>query len=323
MNAAPRRWPLILLALPAAVATWSGWVGLGEKTGFGVVKPLPGIADFTINTAVCLPIGVEAYAAFALSAWLTSATAATSTRRFAKWSALGSLALGMLGQVAYHVLETARYTTAPVWVTTAVACLPVLVLGMGAALGHMLARDRGTGQTVPSPSPGTDGYTVDAVPDAPPATGAAGYTGPVWSITEGPEPAAADPTAAVAGTAPGTPVDALDDTATAGYTGPPARHDAAEKPQARHVPGPFDGVPEAVATDDLSSASGEPDDPDGDADVPVDDEQRRRALSVYFSDVTNGNVPSIRAIKNKLGVGQARAAALKSYLRDLAETSTS
>lgn len=138
----PARWPLILLALPAGVATWSGWVGLGEMTGFGVVQLLPGITDFAINTAITLPIGVEAYAAFALSAWLNdSAALGESTRQFAKWSALASLALGMLGQVAYHLLETEGYKTAPVWVTTAVSCLPVLVLGMGAALGHMLSRD--------------------------------------------------------------------------------------------------------------------------------------------------------------------------------------
>ncbi|MCG5220243.1 hypothetical protein [Streptosporangium sp. KLBMP 9127] len=139
-----KRWPLILLALPAAVATWSGWVGLGEKTGFGVVQLLPGIVDFEINTAITLPIGVEAYAAFALSAWLTSAPVGESTRRFAKWSALGALVLGMLGQVAFHLLEVAGYTTAPVGVTVAVACLPVLVLGMGAGLGHMLTRDAQT-----------------------------------------------------------------------------------------------------------------------------------------------------------------------------------
>ncbi|MEU8276470.1 hypothetical protein ACFYOK_36050 [Microbispora bryophytorum] len=137
-----RRWPLLLLALPAGVATWSGWVGLGELTGFGPVKPLPGISDFTINTAVTLPIGVEAYAAYALHAWLSAGeVVSTRTRRFAAWSALGSLLLGMLGQIAYHLLATYGMKSAPWQVTTAVACLPVLVLGMGAALGHMLARD--------------------------------------------------------------------------------------------------------------------------------------------------------------------------------------
>jgi hypothetical protein len=33
----------LILALPAAVAVWSGWVGIGQMTGFGQVHPLPGI----------------------------------------------------------------------------------------------------------------------------------------------------------------------------------------------------------------------------------------------------------------------------------------
>ena len=136
------RWPLLLLALPAGVATWSGWVGLGEMTGFGPVQPLPGIADWEINTAITLPIGVEAYAAYALRAWLSHDQRIDgATRAFARWSAIGSLILGMLGQVAYHLLEVAGHKEAPWQVVVAVACLPVLVLGMGAALGHMLSRD--------------------------------------------------------------------------------------------------------------------------------------------------------------------------------------
>jgi hypothetical protein len=34
-----RVWPVMVLALPAFVAIWSGWVGLGGLTGFGVVHP--------------------------------------------------------------------------------------------------------------------------------------------------------------------------------------------------------------------------------------------------------------------------------------------
>ncbi|MFB9527985.1 hypothetical protein [Nonomuraea roseola] len=134
---------LVLLALPAAVATWSGWVGLGEKTGFGMVTPLPGIADgFQINTAITLPIGVETYAAYALGAWLRSGgRVSDTTRTFAKWSAIGSLALGMLGQIAFHLLEISAQPKAPDVITAAVSVLPVLVLGMGAALGHLMARD--------------------------------------------------------------------------------------------------------------------------------------------------------------------------------------
>ncbi|MEU8182971.1 ABC transporter permease [Micromonospora sp. NPDC049047] len=131
-------WPVVLLALPAFVAIWSGWVGLGGLTGFGIVHPLPGIWDsFSINSAITLPIGVETYGAYALYVWL-SGRVPERARRFAKWSALGSLAIGALGQVAYHLLEAAGITSAPWWITTAVACLPVAVLGMGAALAHLV-----------------------------------------------------------------------------------------------------------------------------------------------------------------------------------------
>jgi hypothetical protein len=110
-------------------------------TGFGLVHPLPGIWDtFHLNTAVTLPVGVEAYAAYALRAWL-SGSASGRTRRFARWSAIGSLLLGMAGQVTYHLLSQARMSQAPWGITTAVSCLPVLVLGMGAALTHLLRAD--------------------------------------------------------------------------------------------------------------------------------------------------------------------------------------
>ena len=53
-------------------------------------------------------VGVEAYAAYALRAWLTREHSVSDrTRRFAKWSAICSFALGMAGQVAYHLLAQA------------------------------------------------------------------------------------------------------------------------------------------------------------------------------------------------------------------------
>lgn len=136
-----RSWPVLLLAAPAFVAIWSGWVGLGGLTGFGVVHPLPGIADgFSLNTAITLPIGVETYAAYALRVWLSGAVPAAA-RRFAKWSAIGALILGALGQVAYHLMSAADLASAPWPITTVVACLPVAVLGMGAALAHLIHHD--------------------------------------------------------------------------------------------------------------------------------------------------------------------------------------
>jgi hypothetical protein len=133
-----RRWPLALIAAPAAVAVWSGWVGLGTLCGFGIVHPLPGIASgFELNTAITLPVGVEAYGAYALGAWLTPGTP-PAARRFARRSALGALALGMAGQVIYHLLTAWHATRAPWPVVMLVSCLPVLTLGLGGALTHLL-----------------------------------------------------------------------------------------------------------------------------------------------------------------------------------------
>jgi hypothetical protein len=137
-----RSWPLLLLAAGAFVSIWGGWVGLGKLTGFGPIHLLPGIADgFVINSAITLPIGVEAYAAFALRVWLSAGTRSVRARRFAMWSAIGSLVLGMAGQVAYHLMTAAGVTEAPWPITTFVSCLPVAVLGCGAALAHLLHND--------------------------------------------------------------------------------------------------------------------------------------------------------------------------------------
>jgi hypothetical protein len=136
-------WPLLLLALPAFVAIWGGWVGLGRLTGFGPIELLPGIWDgLTINSAITLPIGVETYAAFAMRVWLSDSTVSDRAREFAKWSTFSSLGLGMAGQVAYHLMTAAGVTRAPWLITTLVSCLPVVVLGCGAALAHLLHTTR-------------------------------------------------------------------------------------------------------------------------------------------------------------------------------------
>lgn len=137
----PRRWlppwmPLALLSLPAGVAIWSGWVALGTLCGFGKVQPLPGLWDsLVIDTRITLPIGMETYAAFALKVWLTSHPG--TARQFAKLSALAALTIGAAGQIAYHLMSAAGINAAPWPVVAMVATLPVVVLGMGAALAHL------------------------------------------------------------------------------------------------------------------------------------------------------------------------------------------
>ena len=62
-----RSWPLLVLAVPAAAEVRSGWVGIAQLTGFGVVPLLPGIwPSVHLDTAVTLPVGIECYAAYAL-----------------------------------------------------------------------------------------------------------------------------------------------------------------------------------------------------------------------------------------------------------------
>lgn len=135
-------WPLLLIAAPAVVAVWSGWVGLGSMCGFGPVNLLPGIGSgFRLNTAITLPVGIECYGAYALSAWLTLKVASKKTRDFARKSAIGALVLGCLGQVAYHLLAAAGWAEAPWPVTMLVACLPVVTLYFGAALSHLIVAD--------------------------------------------------------------------------------------------------------------------------------------------------------------------------------------
>ena len=77
-----------------------------------------------------------------LGRWLTTSTTISArTRTFARHSAIGSLLLGMAGQIAYHLLAQNHTTHAPWAIATAVSCPPVLVLGMGAALTHLLHGD--------------------------------------------------------------------------------------------------------------------------------------------------------------------------------------
>jgi hypothetical protein len=160
------RWPLFLIASPAAVAIWSGWVGLGGLCGFGPIHPLPGIADaFTINTAITLPVGVEAYGAYALRAWLTAGVP-DRAQRFARASALGALGLGMAGQVIYHLLAAVHAVRAPWPVVMVVSCIPVVTLGFGAALTHLL---RGAPADDLAPFPGTLPADPRAVVEATPA----------------------------------------------------------------------------------------------------------------------------------------------------------
>ena len=138
-----QRWALILMGVAAGFSVWSGWVGLGEMSGYGPVRPLPGIWDsLTINSAIVLPISVEAYGTYALRIWLTRVTSRKSVRVYACVSAFASLVVGGAAQVAYHLLTAYGHTRAPWQVVTAVALVPVAVLALASILAYLVHVDR-------------------------------------------------------------------------------------------------------------------------------------------------------------------------------------
>lgn len=198
-----RTWPLYLIGSSAAVAVWSGWVGLGAKSGFGIVHPLPGIwPGFYLNTAITLPIGVEAYGAYAMSAWMSPDTP-KPVRTFARRSAIGSLLLGMLGQISYHLLAAFHVVSAPWPIVMAVSCIPVVTLGFAAALIHLLhlgyedAAETPLPQYEPvaGPSIETMERIQESLPDVksprpypPAAEGSAPWDDPTWTQPVPPGP---------------------------------------------------------------------------------------------------------------------------------------
>lgn len=137
-------WPLLIIVLPAFVAIWGGWVDLGQMSGFGNVNLLPGLTDkAVINLSITLPVGLEAYASYAIYVWLSLDKGQDETlRKFAKWSAVSALVVGGLGQGIYHLLKAFDQVKAPWPVVIFVALIPVVVSGLGAYLAHGVRHGR-------------------------------------------------------------------------------------------------------------------------------------------------------------------------------------
>jgi hypothetical protein len=276
------RWPLALIAAPAAVAVWSGWVGLGGLCGFGVIHPLPGIiGGLSLNTAITLPVGVEAYGAYALGAWLAPRGIVPQTARtFARRSAIGALALGMAGQVIYHLLAAAHATRAPWPVVVLVSCMPVVTLGFGAALTHLLGAD---GEQHPRDKEMPD-LSTDRDEDPSGAAFQAGLqtgsrTGPGW------------PHEPVPPTLPG-PVPCS-------RPGP--------VPQA--LPGPVPDSPGEPVRPRPANRSGRKNANRSGQPVTGEDAERE-----FAAEIAAGQVPSLYLIRHRLHVGNDRAKVLRQHI---------
>lgn len=125
------------VGLATVAMSWTAWTGLAEMCGHTQTLDL---GLFTFHLSWLTALMVDMYALRAFRSWLRSGSwVSTETRRFAKWSTIAAIVVGVLGNIAYYVMEASGTKTAPLWVTIPVSSLAPLALG---ALGHLRALER-------------------------------------------------------------------------------------------------------------------------------------------------------------------------------------
>ena len=108
---AVQSWPLLVLAAPAAAEVWAGWTGIARMTGFGMVARSRASGPRCIWTPLSPSGRRRGVRGIRAGAWLArDQQISARTHRFAEWSAICSFALGMAGQVAYHLMAQAGMT---------------------------------------------------------------------------------------------------------------------------------------------------------------------------------------------------------------------
>jgi len=137
MHAKPkdRLWILAVIGAACALEVCATWTGIGSRSGFPVIHLLRVVR---IPTDFCLMVCMEAYAFYALSVWL--GRPGRRSGPFAMCSAIGAMALSLIGQVAYHV--TGAGAVPPRWLIGFVSALPVVALFAGAILADLVRKDR-------------------------------------------------------------------------------------------------------------------------------------------------------------------------------------
>jgi hypothetical protein len=63
ISASPEALALFLIAAPAAVSIWSGWIVLRQLSRLGLVHLLPRIYGTACVSTITLPVGADAYGA--------------------------------------------------------------------------------------------------------------------------------------------------------------------------------------------------------------------------------------------------------------------
>lgn len=120
------------VAIAAAVSSYAGLYGLATLTGWDK------------HLAVLYPVAIDAYALTATRVWLARSTRNTHARAFARWNAIGAIALSVVGNSIYHYMcpngLDAPHRAVPWQLVVAVAAVPPIVLGLVIHMAHIRTR---------------------------------------------------------------------------------------------------------------------------------------------------------------------------------------
>lgn len=186
----------------------------------------------------------------------------------------------MAGQVIYHLLAAAHATRAPWPVVVLVSCMPVVTLGFGAALTHLLGADdaqQPDDEGVPDPSADRNEDLSSATFQAGLPTGS--RTGPDWPREPVPHP----------------------------LPGPVTDSRAGPVPQA--LPGPVPDSPGEPVRPRPANRSGKKNPNRSGQAVTGEDAERE-----FAAEIAAGQVPSLYLIRHRLHVGNDRAKVLRQHI---------
>jgi hypothetical protein len=159
-------WLLVPISVAAFLATWGGWAKLATMTGYTQVEMLGGQEWSRFNIGFVLPMSVEPFGMLAMSVAFN-----TRVRRWARLvaggMALATLIAAGICQSVVHSLTVRGETRAPDAIVSVTSVLPVVVLGLGAALAMLNAARVPDTETSPETSrPSVLGRLSRAIGDA-------------------------------------------------------------------------------------------------------------------------------------------------------------
>ncbi|WP_214322110.1 hypothetical protein [Nonomuraea sediminis] len=286
-----RDWILIVTVLAVAtstvIASFTAQSGLGELAGWRAFVTVFDTAD--LHLSWLLPLTVDAYGVGATRIATNKARYSAEVRKQAFGHALAAVAVSVLANAVYHLIEAHVIVLgSSAWVlVVAVSIVPPVALGGLAHLLSVAARDEIEPVAV----------VVPAVPEpvvAPVAVEAE-------RVAETPLPTVAEPvTVAAAAEIPPAVPDPIHDV-------PPQvnGHDLTGESGPTLAP-----VEPVFSHQEQPGTESEQDDPLG----PV-------ALSRYLPDLVGGELPTVRTIKDEMSVGTDRARRLQTYLGQLVQVS--